>query len=115
LQDPRVLRLVDCLELIEEPDYARRFPMERLARVRIETGTGETFDSGEVKPLWDGVPQPTDAELREKFRWLVRGRMPAARAEALEAAAWDCADLPDAALLLALLAPPAEPATAGEL
>jgi 2-methylcitrate dehydratase PrpD len=107
LRDPRVLRLVNRLDLVEDPDYARRFPLERLARVRIETESGEQFDSGVVTPLWDGLPQPTDEELREKYRWLTRGRLPTARAEALEAAAWSCADLPDAAALLALLAPPA--------
>jgi 2-methylcitrate dehydratase PrpD len=105
LRDPRVLRLSTRLELIEDSDYARRFPLERLARVRIETNAGEVFDSGEVKPLWDGLPQPTDEELREKFHWLTSGRLPVARLAALEEAAWDCDELPDAAMLLTLLAP----------
>jgi 2-methylcitrate dehydratase PrpD len=113
LRDPLVLRLAGRLELIEDADYARRFPEERIARVRIETEAGETFDSGEALALWDGqgLPSdatlPSDAELRAKYRWLARSGLPAERAAALEAAAWDCADLPAAATLLSLLAPPA--------
>jgi 2-methylcitrate dehydratase PrpD len=106
LQDLRVLELAGRVVLVADPDYSRRFPLERLARVRIETNQGKTFDSGEAKALWDGVPQPTDEELRRKFRWLVRGRLPLDRADTLEAAAWDAADLPDAGILLDLLAPP---------
>jgi 2-methylcitrate dehydratase PrpD len=113
LQDPRVTALSDRVVLVADPDYSRRFPLERLARVRIETNQGKTFDSGETKALWDGAPQPTDEELRQKFRWLVRGRLPLARAHALEKAAWNAAGLPDAGVLHSLLAPPAESPTAG--
>jgi len=96
--------------LVDEPDYSRRFPLERLARVRIELDGAETLDSGDAEALWDRATPPDDAALREKFRWLVGGRLPASRSTALEAAAWDCATLPDAAALLSLLTPPGEPA-----
>ena len=113
LRDPRVLSLSARVELVDEPDYDRRFPVERIARVRIDTDGGDTFDSGEAEALWDGPGLPADGELREKFRWLTRGHLAASRAAALEEAAWDCADLPDAAALLSLLAPPGAPAAAG--
>jgi len=107
LRDPRVLDLSDRVELVDEPDYDRRFPVERIARVYIETSTGEVFDSGEAEALWDGPGLPDDAELREKFRWLARGRLPASRSAASSSAAWDCARLPAASALLSLLTPPA--------
>jgi len=110
LRDPRVLGLSRRVELVDEPDYSRRFPLERLARVRIEIDGAETLDSGDAEALWDRATPPDDAALREKFRWLVGGRLPASRSTALEAAAWDCATLPDAAALLSLLTPPGEPA-----
>jgi 2-methylcitrate dehydratase PrpD len=113
LQNPRVLELADRVVLVADPDYSRRFPLERLARVRIETSQGKTFDSGEAKALWDGAPQPSDEELRHKFRWLVRGRLSLARADALEEAAWNTADLPDAGMLLGLLTPPTQPGSTG--
>ncbi|MDQ2830434.1 MAG: MmgE/PrpD family protein, partial [Chloroflexota bacterium] len=106
LRDPRVLDLSDRVELVDEPDYDRRFPVERIARVYIETSAGEVFDSGEAEALWDGPGLPDDAELREKFRWLTQGHFPASRLAALEEAAWDCARLPAASTLLSLLAPP---------
>jgi 2-methylcitrate dehydratase PrpD len=113
LRDPRVLRISNCVELIADPDYARRFPEERIARVRIETDAGETYDSGEAEALWDLASPPTDADLLEKFRWLAGEWLPAARATALEEAAWHCADLPDSTALLPLITPPAGPAVAG--
>jgi len=109
LRDPRVLDLSSRVELVDEPDYDRRFPAVRIARVRIETTAGETLDSGEAEALWDGPGLPADAELREKYRWLTRGHLAASRAAALEEAAWDCAGLPDAAALLSLLSPMAWP------
>ncbi len=108
LRDPRVLGLSRRVELVDEPGYSRRFPLERLARVRIDLDGAETLDSGDTEALWDRATPPDDAALREKFRWLVGGRLPASRSTALEEAAWDCATLPDAATLLSLLAPPSE-------
>lgn len=110
LRDPRVLALVDRLELEADPGYSRRFPLERIARVRIETDRGDTFDSGEATARWDEAtsPPPTDLELREKYRWLAAEGLSAERAAALEEAAWHCADLEDATGLIALLAPPGE-------
>ena len=109
LRDPRVLALAARLELVADPDFSRRFPQERIARVSFDLDDGRTLDSGEATALWDEAtsPAPTDDELRAKFRWLVAGRLPAARAASLEAAAWDCADLPDASALQELLAAPA--------
>lgn len=49
LQDPQVLRLSRSVELVDEPDYSRRFPDERIARVRIETDSSKVFDSGEAR------------------------------------------------------------------
>ena len=112
LRDPLVLRLASRVKLINKPDYDRRFPQERIARVRMHTSAGEVFDSGEAVALWDGPGLPSDNELRQKYRWLAGDVLPPERTDALEHSAWNCADLPDAAALLSLLAPPAEsPAT----
>ncbi len=105
LGDPQILHLSDLVELVEDPAFNARFPAERLARVVIETSSGATLDSGEVRPRWDVSAPPTDAELREKFLWLAQGGLPEARAVELEAALWDCASLPEADRLITLLAP----------
>lgn len=108
LTDPAVLALSDRIEVQEYPVFSSRFPAQRFARVRIETRDGHIHDSGEVQANWRAVDRPGDTELREKFRWLAGTTLPSRRVTELEEAAWQCADLPDAAILVALLAPPAE-------
>jgi 2-methylcitrate dehydratase PrpD len=108
LRDPQVLRLSNRVELVADPDYARRFPIERVARVRVETDAGETFDSGEAEALWDLASPPSDADLIDKYRWLACEGLSASRAAALEVAALNCSQLPDAAALLPLLTLPAD-------
>jgi 2-methylcitrate dehydratase PrpD len=108
LTDPAVLALSDRIELEEDPVLSGRFPAQRFARVRIETKDGHIHDSGEVQANWKATDQPDDTGLREKFRWLAGTTLPSWRVTKLEEAVWQCADLPDAAILEALLAPPAE-------
>jgi 2-methylcitrate dehydratase PrpD len=103
LHDARVLRLADRVELVHDPILSARFPAERIARVHIETAAGALLDSGDVRAKWDGPTPPTDAELRQKFRWLARSSLSDARATALEEMVWNCADLPDVADLVDLL------------
>jgi 2-methylcitrate dehydratase PrpD len=106
LSDPQVLNLSSLLEMVEDPVMNARFPRDRTARVEIETDTGATYDSGEMRARWDVSRPPTDDELREKFRWLGGSQLPASRVAAIEALAWHCADLPDATELLDHLCPP---------
>ncbi|MDP8950594.1 MAG: MmgE/PrpD family protein [Actinomycetota bacterium] len=108
LGDRVVVDLANRVEPVEEPAFNARFPAERLSRVRIETTDGCTHDSGEVEARWEASSPPTDAELREKFRWLAHSHLPGERAAALEHAAWRCSELPDAASLVDSLALPQE-------
>jgi 2-methylcitrate dehydratase PrpD len=106
LAEADVLALADRVELVEDPALSRRFPVERIARVRLELENGACLDSGEARPRWEAADPPSDAELLDKFRWLAGGELPPERAAALEAALWHCADLDDAAKLLEHLTPP---------
>lgn len=108
LGDRVVVDLANRVEPVEEPAFNARFPAERLSRVRIETTDGCTHDSGEVEARWEASSPPTDAELREKFRWLAHSHLPGERAAALEHAVWRCSELPDAANLVDSLALPQE-------
>jgi hypothetical protein len=98
--DPIVLRLSDCIELFEDNRFSSCFPAQRFARVIIETQDGKRHDSGQFEARWDSVDPPSDRALTEKFRRLVRGVLPAARAEELENLIWRCSELSDAASLL---------------
>ncbi len=106
LHDPHVLRLANCIELVDDPVMSGRFPAERVARVRIETTAGVVLDSGEVQAPWDAAAPPTDEELIEKFRWLASDSLAATRADELLDTVWNCADLTDIGRLSALLAAP---------
>jgi len=105
LKDSTILRLSECVEMIEDEKFNARFPAQRFARVEIETTQGESYDSGEVEPKWEAAAPPTDGELREKFRWLVHDQMSQARADKLEQMIWHCGELSDAAEILKLLIP----------
>jgi len=106
LHDPHVLRLVDRIELVDDPVLSAQFPAERVARVRIEITDGVVLDSGEVHATWDAGAPPTDEELSEKFRWLVSDSVPATRVDELLDIVWHCADVTNIGRLSALLAAP---------
>lgn len=104
LNDPRVLRLSDCVELVEDEGYNGRFPAQRFARVVIELADGQVYDSGPVQPTWDADSPPTDDELRAKFRWLAGEMLPEPRVAELERTIWRCSELADARVINQLLA-----------
>jgi 2-methylcitrate dehydratase PrpD len=106
LANPVVLKLCDCVKLIEFENYNERFPAQRYARVEIETRDGGIFDSGEVEANWEATSSPTDRALQEKFRWLAGEQMPQERTTALEQMVWRCEELPDAGQLLPLITMP---------
>jgi 2-methylcitrate dehydratase PrpD len=106
LSDPRVLRLSGLVELVEVAEFNAHFPARRLARVQIEGSDGRLLDSGPVEAPWGAEAPPTDAELRQKFRWLAEGALSASRMADLETTIWRCADSADAAGLVTLLALP---------
>lgn len=106
LTNPAVLKLSDCVKLIEDDSFNSRFPAKRFARVEIETQDGEIFDSGEVEADWEATCPPTDQALREKFRRLAREQLPDERAADLEQMVWRCEELPDGDKLLSLITPP---------
>jgi hypothetical protein len=101
-----VLALAARVEVAQDPALSERFPRERVARLRLDTTDGCTYESGEVTARWDALEAPSDVELREKFRWLAGSLLTEEHAAALEAAAWGCAELPEAGRLEELLGSP---------
>jgi hypothetical protein len=79
-----------------------------MARVRLITKDGQTFETEPTESPWDNSEikqphQPPDQDLREKFHWLVSGCLSKSRAEDLENKIWHCDTLPDATSLTNLL------------
>jgi 2-methylcitrate dehydratase PrpD len=105
LYDPRVLRLVERIEVTEDPMLSARFPAERLAREKISAG-GRDYDSGIVAPRWATDP-PGELELQAKFRWLAGHVLSGEQTNALEQIIWQIDAAEDAATLATCLAMPA--------
>jgi 2-methylcitrate dehydratase PrpD len=108
LRDPEVLRIADCIELVDDSGLSARFPAERVARVRIETSAGAIHESGETVAPWDAADPPTDEDLIDKFRWLAGESIAEDRVNELLDLIWNIASEPDAGKLVELLAAPNE-------
>ena len=67
LDDPRVLRLSEGLEMVESAHANGPFPLKRLARVRLHLVDGRVLQSGWTEPRWDHDAPPNPDELRAKF------------------------------------------------
>lgn len=83
LADPRVLALSEAMELVEEPDYVRRFPAERWAHAVIELDDGRVLKSPPCPARGDPEAPFCDAELLEKFYGLAEPVLGRARSEAI--------------------------------
>jgi 2-methylcitrate dehydratase PrpD len=111
LTDPRVMNIVDLIEMQEDDECNALFPKVQVARVKIETTGGEVFESDLVPSPWD-IPYtpesmtPSDQALGEKFQWLASGSMSESRTEQLEARIWSCEELGDSNSLNDLLYTP---------
>lgn len=73
LRDPRVLRLSDLIELVEEPRYSNLFPAERWAEVEIETTDGRVLSSGPAVARGSAENPLSDTEISAKFHALMDG------------------------------------------
>lgn len=83
LDDPRVLALSEAMVLIEEPDYVRRFPVERWAHAVIELDDGRILTSPPRPARGDPEAPLSDAGLLEKFHCLASPVLGTARCDAV--------------------------------
>lgn len=106
LQETAVLQLADKIKLIEEDIYSAQFPGKRYARLHVTTHSGTTYDSGRTEATWEADAPPTDAELKQKFRWLAGTHWQQTRVDALSTFIWSCESQPSATPLVTTLHAP---------
>ncbi len=106
LSDERILALAERVAMAPDPELEARFPDEALARVTIQTVEGRVFGSGVHGARGDPANPLSDSEIDDKFTRLTAGHLQQMRLEALRAACWRAAEMPDARELVALLGPP---------
>ena len=104
--DARVRALVDKIELVLDPEIdalykaAQEMDLRMHGRVEITLADGRHFDSGIVERVADRY---TDAQLADKFRWLVGYVLPHDKVEALLAMLADFEHVQDVRELIAIL------------
>ena len=92
VRDARVTRLLERIALDEEPEFSRRFPAERFARVRVTLADGRLLVSEPTIARGDPENPLGDEELRAKYRSFAVPVLGGARALRIER----CVDaLPD--------------------
>jgi 2-methylcitrate dehydratase PrpD len=67
LADPAIADMLRRVRLVESPEFSRRFPAERLARLRIVLKSGRIAASGAVTARGDQVGPLSDAAMLSKF------------------------------------------------
>jgi 2-methylcitrate dehydratase PrpD len=85
LTDPRVHRLLKTMTLVEDPEFSRRFPAERWARVRVALSDGRTLVSAPAQARGIPTNPMTDDELRGKYRELTEPVLRPPRSARIEA------------------------------
>ena len=107
LSDPAVVELSRRIRLVEDTALTARFPAERLARVRARLRDGAVVESPTLPARGDAERPLSDAELTAKFHALAGGPL-GPRADRLAELVVALNETNDtAALLDALLSPPA--------
>jgi len=84
LANPGVARLVAATTVTEDADFARRFPAERWARVRISLRDGRTLVSAPAVARGNPENPLSDDELRAKYRALATPILGAERTTCIE-------------------------------
>jgi len=103
LQAPELLSLLDRVSTEVAPEFEVEFPAKTPAEVIVETTDGSILQSGRMEALWEPPDTlPTDAELEDKFRWLVGPVLGRRKCDQLVSAIWTMEDRPDARVLIQL-------------
>ena len=92
IQDPALRPLIAKLTVVEEPEFTRRYPGESRTRVELEAADGRRIAAETAYPKGHRGNPMTDAEVEDKFRALVSGRLAEDRCGRLLAEAWRLED-----------------------
>jgi 2-methylcitrate dehydratase PrpD len=85
LRDPRIVRLLDAMQVVDDAEFSSRFPAERWARVRIALIDGRVLVSEPARARGNPENPLSDEELRGKYRGLAEPVLGAERARRIEA------------------------------
>ena len=75
IQDPALRPLIKKLEVVEEPEFTRRYPAESCTRIEVTTTDGRRVTTETSHPKGHNRNPLTDGEGEEKFRGLASGAL----------------------------------------
>jgi len=75
IQDPALRPLIKKLEVVEEPEFTRRYPAESCTRIEVTTTDGRRVTTETSHPKGHNRNPLTDGEVEEKFRGLASGAL----------------------------------------
>jgi 2-methylcitrate dehydratase len=90
--DPRILRLIDKIEVAENPAFTAAFPAEMPCRVAITANDGTSREAEVRTPFGHPANPMTDEQIETKFHALATRALPAERAERLLGSLWRLGD-----------------------
>ena len=86
LTDPRIIEVIDKVEVYADPQFEAVFPAKQATRVEITTASGETFERQMDYPKGNAAEPMTEQDLDIKFRSLAGAVLSAERMEQVKAA-----------------------------
>ena len=89
IQDPALRPLIKKLEVVEEPEFTRRYPAESCTRIEVTTTDGRRVTTETSHPKGHNRNPLTDGEVEEKFRGLASGALRAKGCDRVLAAVRD--------------------------
>jgi len=88
IQDPMLRPLIKKLEVVEEPEFSRRYPSESCTRVEVTTTDGRRLAAETSHPKGHVRNPLSDQEVAAKFRGLASGALGAERCDRVLAQVW---------------------------
>jgi len=89
IKDPALRPLIKKLEVVEEPEFTRRYPAESCTRIEVTTTDGRRLATETGHPKGHYRNPLTDGEVEEKFRGLASGALRAKGCDRVLAAVRD--------------------------
>jgi 2-methylcitrate dehydratase len=89
IQDPALRSLIKKLEVVEEPEFTRRYPAESCTRIEVTTTDGQRVVAETTHPKGHYRNPLTDAEVEDKFRGLASGELGTEGCDRVLAEVWD--------------------------
>lgn len=103
LHDPAVRNLMKKIRVVQQPDFAGRYPKTMPTRITIKTDAEKTYMSQVDVPVGHPGNPMSDRNLEAKFRRLAAGRLNRPRIDRLIEFVWNLDRIKDIGTLMPLL------------